>query len=130
MSFFLVCFQTIPHVVSLLANFPHLQAVQIAATAQINEELYESADPIANSCRVHCPTLRRVTFRDMSCWTPESPTTGLQSFRLEDTQMVPQQLAGSGWAGSLLETISAPPEEDVPFCYETYAETWRNAFIG
>ena len=120
-----------PHVVSLLANFPHLQAVQIAATAQINEELYESADPIANSCRVHCPTLRRVTFRDMSCWTLESPTTGLQSFRLEDTQMVPQQLAGSGRVGLPWESIPAPPpEEDVPFCYETYADTWRNAFIG
>ena len=118
----------------LLSNLPQLQAIQIAASAQVNEDLYDSTDSIANSWRERAPSLKRVTWRDMSRWTKDSPTTGLLQFRLEGTRMLSEQITGSiEEVESLWNNMSNPPiqylEHDIPFCFEQYAGTWRSAFI-
>ena len=130
---FFVC-KIVPHITPLLANIPQLQAIQIAASAQVNEDFYDLTDIVANAWREHSPSLKRVTSRDMSCWTNESPATGLLSFRLEDTRMVPDQPTDSARQVELLNNnMSQFPveylEEDIPLCFEKYAWTWRTAFF-
>jgi hypothetical protein len=125
--------KVVRHVARLLPNFPHLQAIQVAASAQVNEDLFDSLDDFANLWRENSSSLRRVTFRDMSRWIKESPTTGLLSFHLEGSQMVLKQTIDSTEeAESLRTNMSKFPveyfDEDIPFCFEQYASTWRSAF--
>jgi hypothetical protein len=122
-----------PCIAPLLSSLPHLQAIQVAASAKVNEDLFDSTDLVANMCRQHSSTLRRVTFRDTNRWTAASPTTGLLSFCLANAQMVPEQPKdGNRQAESLRKNMLEFPveylEEDLPFCFEQYAWTWRSAF--
>jgi hypothetical protein len=124
----------VPFITPLLPNLPQLQAIQIAASAHINADFYDSTDDIANLWRGRAPSLKRVTLRDMNRWTKDSPTTGLLQFRLEGTEMMPETILGSIEEVELLKNnMSKPPiqylEEDVPFCFEQYAGTWRSALI-
>lgn len=124
----------VPFITPLLPNFPQLQAIQIAASAHINEDFYDSTDNIANLWRGRAPSLKRVTLRDMNRWTKDSPTTGLLQFRVEGTDMMLETISRSIEEVELLKNnMSKFPiqylEEDVPFCFEQYAGTWRSAFI-
>jgi hypothetical protein len=124
----------VPFITPLLPNFPQLQAIQIAASAHINEDFYDSTDNIANLWRGRAPSLKRVTLRDMNRWTKDSPTTGLLQFRVEGTDMMLETISRSIKEVELLKNnMSKFPiqylEEDVPFCFEQYAGTWRSAFI-
>lgn len=70
----------------------------------------------------------------MNRWTKDSPTTGLLQFRVEGTDMMLETISRSIEEVELLKNnMSKFPiqylEEDVPFCFEQYAGTWRSAFI-